>query len=146
MPDQTIIRLANQEDVEALANLAGQLGYAVTVQQISHRLAILLARTEEHAVFVADRNGQVLGWVHAHTYRSLLDDPKMEIEGLIVDETARGQGIGEGLMQAAEARAKKMGCGSVYLHSKVIRAGAHEFYERIGYEMIKSHFEFRKKC
>jgi len=145
MSDQITIRLAKEGDVEALAELAGQLGYPSTSQQVLDRLRVLLARPDENAVFVADQDGQLLGWVHAHIYRLLVDDPEVEIGGLIVDQTVRGQGIGEQLMQAAETWAKKMGCSSVYLRSNTIRTPAHEFYKRIGYEIIKSQYAFRKK-
>jgi len=145
MSDQITIRLAKEGDVEALAKLAGQLGYPSTSQQVSGRLTVLLARPDDNAIFVADQNGRPLGWVHAHIYRLLVDDPEVEIGGLIVDQTVRGHGIGEQLMQAAETWAKKMGCSSVYLRSNTIRTPAHEFYKRIGYEIIKSQYAFRKK-
>ncbi len=144
MPDQITIRLAKEEDVEALTDLAGQLGYPSTGQQVFSRLTVLLARPDENAIFVADKNGRLFGWVHAHIYRLLVDDPEVEIGGLIVDESVRGQGIGEQLMWAAETWAKKMGCSSVYLRSNTIRTPAHEFYKRLGYEIIKSQYAFRK--
>jgi len=108
-------------------------------------LTELLERPDENAIFIADRNGRPLGWVHAHLHRLLVNDPEVEIGGLIVDESVRGQGIGEQLMRAAEAWAKKRGCSSVYLRSNTIRTLAHEFYKRIGYEIIKSQYAFRKK-
>ena len=145
MPDQITIRFTKEEDTEALSNLAGQLGYPSTSQQVLGRLTVLLARPDENAIFVADQNGRLLGWVHAHLYRLLVDDPEVEIGGLIVDESVRGQGIGEQLMQAAETWAKKMGCSSVYLRSNTVRTSAHEFYKRIGYEIVKSQYAFRKR-
>jgi GNAT superfamily N-acetyltransferase len=90
-------------------------------------------------------DGHVLGWVHVHLYSLLVDDPEAEIGGLVVDEKARGQRIGEKLMQAAEAWTLEKGCLSVYLRSNVIRSRAHEFYKRIGYTIVKSQYAFRKK-
>ncbi|GAB4416293.1 MAG: GNAT family N-acetyltransferase [Anaerolineales bacterium] len=139
------IRLAKEEDVDSLANLAAQLGYPAESGQVLQRLRDLLARRDEHTVYVAERDGQVLGWVHAHIYRLLIDVPEVEIGGLVVDESARGGGIGEKLMQAAEAWAMEKGCASVYLRSNTIRTRAHEFYKRIGYEIVKSQYAFRKK-
>ena len=140
-----MIRLARLEDVEALANLAGQLGYPSTVEQIRRRFEVLMEKSDENAVFVAEANGKILGWVHVHIYSLLVDDPETEIGGLVVDEAARGQRIGEELMQAAEAWTLEKGCSSVYLRSNVIRTRAHEFYKRIGYSVIKSQYAFRKK-
>jgi hypothetical protein len=47
-------------------------------------------------------------------------------------------------MQAAETWTLEKGCSSVYLRSNVIRTGAHEFYKRLGYTIIKSQYAFRK--
>ena len=138
------IRLARLEDAGALANLAGQLGYPATVEQTRRRFEGLGQKPDDNAVFVAEVDGKILGWVHVHLYNLLVDDPEAEIGGLIVDETARGQRIGERLMQAAEAWTLEKGCSSVYIRSNVIRTRAHEFYKRIGYTIIKNQYAFRK--
>lgn len=131
--------------MDRLSVLSTQLGYPSTVEQTALRLADLASRPDEHAVIVAELDGCIVGWVHAHIYKLLVDDPEVEIGGLVVDESARGQGIGEKLMQAAEAWAREKNCGSVYLRSNTIRTRAHEFYKRIGYDIVKSQYAFRKK-
>ena len=138
------VRPARLEDTDALTKLADQLGYPSTVEQVRRRFEVLAENSDENAVFVAEVDGKILGWVHAHLYNLLVDDPETEIGGLVVDETVRGQGIGERLMRAAEAWTLEKGCSSVYLRSNAIRAHAHEFYKRIGYTIIKSHYAFRK--
>lgn len=139
------IRLAGPEDAGALGILAEQLGYPSTVAQVRKRFEILSEKPDENAVFVAEVYGEIVGWVHAHVYNLLVEDPQTEIGGLVVDEAVRGQRIGEKLMQAAEAWALEKGCSSVYLRSNVIRTRAHEFYKRIGYTIIKTQYAFRKK-
>ena len=138
------VRLARLEDAEALTKLADQLGYPSTVEQVRRRFKTLAEKSDENAVFVAEADGKILGWVHAHLYNLLVDDPEIEIGGLVVDETVRGQRIGERLMQAAEAWTLAKGCSSVYLRSNVIRTRAHEFYKRLGYSILKSQYAFRK--
>ena len=138
------IRLARPEDAEALAKLADQLGYSSTVEQVRRRFEALAKNSDENAVFVAEADGKILGWVHAHIYNLLVDDPETEIGGLVVDEAVRGQHIGEKLMQAAEAWTLEKDCSSVYLRSNLIRTRAHEFYKRLGYSIIKSQHAFRK--
>jgi GNAT superfamily N-acetyltransferase len=138
------VRPARLEDTEALTKLAGQLGYPSTVEQVRRRFQILAEKSDENAVFVAEADGKILGWVHAHLYNLLVDDPEIEIGGLVVDKSVRGQGIGERLMRAAEAWTLEKGCSSVYLRSNVIRTRAHEFYKRLGYNTIKSQYAFRK--
>jgi GNAT superfamily N-acetyltransferase len=138
------IRLARLEDVQALANLSGQLGYQATVEQVRKRFVTLSLKPEEHAVFVAERNGRVVGWVHAYIQAGLLADPETQIGGLVVEEALRGQRIGAVLMQAVEDWTLKKGCASISLRSNVIRTQAHKFYEQIGYSVFKSMVAFRK--
>lgn len=107
------IRLAKLDDAEALAKLADQLGYPSTVEQVRRRFEALAEKSDENAVFIAEANGKILGWVHAHLYSLLVDDPETEIGGLVVDEAVRGQRIGELLMQATEAWTLEKGCSSV---------------------------------
>lgn len=138
------IRPAKTEDAEALASLATQLGYPSTTDQTLERFRVLQARPNEDTVIVAEMNGQVVGWVHAHTYRLLMDAPEVEIGGLVVDESIRGQGIGERLMEAAEVWAHKLNCSSIYVRSNTNRTRAHEFYKALGYEIVKSQYALRK--
>jgi GNAT superfamily N-acetyltransferase len=139
-----LIRPTREEDVIRLADMADQLGHPSTVEQIRERFEILTKRSDSNVIFVAEADRKTVGWVHAHIYNMLVDDPKLEIGGLVVDEKFRGNGIGAKLMQAVEAWAIEKGCFSVYIRSNVIRTRAHEFYKRIGYSMIKSHYIFRK--
>jgi N-acetylglutamate synthase-like GNAT family acetyltransferase len=138
------IRHARREDISALTKLIVQLGYPSTNEQVHRRFEILVGKKDENTVLVAELNGKIIGWVHAHIYNLLVDDPEVEIGGLVVDESMRGQGIGEKLMRAAEDWACEHSCTSVYVRSNTIRTRAHEFYKGLGYEIIKSQYAFRK--
>jgi N-acetylglutamate synthase-like GNAT family acetyltransferase len=138
------IRLATPEDSPALTDLASQLGYPSTLEQVVKRLNNLIEKPEENAVFVAELDGRVVGWVHVHLYLLLVDDLEAEIGGLVVDADLRGQGVGAQLMAAAEAWARENGCQSVYLRSNTLRTEAHAFYRHLGYSLIKSQYAFRK--
>lgn len=140
-----LIRFAHLTDLNTLTDLAKQLGYCSTSDQIRSRLEELQSRSDENAILVAELGEHVVGWVHAHIYRLLVDDPEVEIGGLVVDENVRGQRIGKALMYAAEDWAHERGCTSVYLRSNTIRTRAHKFYKDIGYEIIKSQYAMRKK-
>jgi GNAT superfamily N-acetyltransferase len=138
------IRLVIPADVTALADLASQLGYPSTPEQVANRLDNLAGKPEENAVLVAEIDGRVIGWVHVHLYLLLVDDREAEIGGLVVDADLRGQGVGAQLMAAAEAWAGQHGCQSVYLRSNTKRTEAHAFYKKLGYNLIKSQYAFRK--
>ncbi len=133
------------EDAGAAARLATQLGYPSTAEQIERRFRAL-ERSEDARVFIAeDPGGSPVGWVHVFGRRLLESDPDAEVGGLVVDETARGRGIGKALMASAEAWARERGYGIVSIRSNVIRTEAHEFYKGLGYEVLKSQYKLRKR-
>jgi GNAT superfamily N-acetyltransferase len=137
------IRLVKENDSTPLADLSGQLGYLSTPEQIKVRLAGIFARPDQ-AVFVAEVDGQVAGWVHVFACPTVELDLYAEVGSLVVDQDQRGCGIGKALMEKAEAWARQRRIYEVRLRSNVIREEAHQFYETIGYEKIKSQFTFHK--
>jgi GNAT superfamily N-acetyltransferase len=137
------IRLPRAEDFLRLAELAGQLGYPSTSSEIERRL-VGLEGSRDHQVFVAQANGEVVGWIGVFIYRCLEADARAEISGLVVDERVRSQGIGLKLLARAEEWARELGCEAIGLRSNVIRERAHLFYERLGYKYVKTQKSFRK--
>ena len=96
-------------------------------------------------VFVAQVDGEVVGWVDVFARQMLLDDGMAEISGLVVGDGQRGRGIGLRLMEAAESWAASVGCQIMRVRSNVIRERAHRFYtERLGYEVVKQQMVFGK--
>ncbi len=55
------------------------------------------------------------------------------IEDVVVDESARGQGVGEALGQEALRRAKEAGARTVDLTSRPSREAANRLYKRLGF-------------
>lgn len=99
----------------------------------------------EPVVFVAESpDGQVVGWVQACVRAVLVADRHAEVEGLVVDASWRGKGIGRALMKRAEQWARQRGCKVVRLRSNVVREGARPFYEALGYKVVKTQWAFRK--
>ena len=139
------IRVATPNDAARLAELSTQLGYPATSENILGRLGQILG-DREHAVFVAEarERAYVVAWVHVLVTHVLEEDSQAEIAGLVVDEAWRGRGAGRLLMERAEQWAREQGCRAVRLRSNVIRAEAHAFYEKLGYQVIKSQKVFRK--
>lgn len=131
------VTLAALEDAPVLAELAGQLGYPAPPERLETRLAQLLVRPEEHRVWVARADGRTIGWLHAFVARYLVDDPYVEIGGLVVAEGERGHGVGARLLAEAELWARALGYDRVGVHSNVLRVDAHRFYERAGFMLEK---------
>jgi len=55
------------------------------------------------------------------------------IEDVVVDEAARGQGVGDLLNRAALDRARELGAKTVDLTSRPSREAANRLYQRIGF-------------
>ncbi len=137
-----IIEIARPADADALAALAGQLGYPSSAAQITGRLA---GFDKDHRVWVAREGDAVLGWIHTYVARYLVMEPFVEIGGLVVDTGARGQGVGPRLIEEACAWARSLGCDRVGVHSNVVREDAHRFYEREGFELEKRQGVFMRR-
>ena len=56
------------------------------------------------------------------------------IEDVVVDEAARGRGVGEALNRAALERARLLGAKTVDLTSRPSREAANRLYQRLGFE------------
>jgi GNAT superfamily N-acetyltransferase len=137
------MRRARLSDAVRLAELSTQLGYPATGQEIVQRMK-RMRPAAVHAVFVAESQQQITGWLHV-SVTPLLEVPlRAEVNGLVVDEKRRSAGTGAKLLEVAERWAAERGCQSVSVRSNVIRERAHEFYLRNGYEHYKTQKAFRK--
>jgi GNAT superfamily N-acetyltransferase len=138
------IRVATLADAPLLARLSGQLGYPSSPEEVSARIRPILS-DPEHVVLVAQQgSGEISGWADVFVMRTIGADPRAEVAGLVVDASCRSQGIGAMLMARTEEWAGQQGCAAVTLRSNVIRERAHRFYERLGYQLIKTQKSFRK--
>jgi ribosomal protein S18 acetylase RimI-like enzyme len=138
------LRPALITDAGRLADLSGQLGYPSSLASVRRRLRNLLAKPD-HAVWVAETDGQsVAGWIHVFVKQLLESDREAEIGGLVIDEAFRGRGVGKALVERAERWAKARRLKSVYVRSNIVRKGAHIFYQKLGYKIIKTQSAFRK--
>ncbi|HET6894039.1 MAG TPA: GNAT family N-acetyltransferase [Candidatus Baltobacteraceae bacterium] len=138
----TAVREALQSDAARIAALAGQLGYEVPVAHVERQIGRI---NDERTVFVAvvPRAG-VVGWIGVALREAVIDSARADIEGLVVEDEYRGNGIGQLLVEAAETWARRRGCTSMRLVSNVVRERAHEFYERLGYDVLKTQHAFKK--
>lgn len=99
----------------------------------------------QHAVLVAESpEPKVIGWVHVSVSRLLEVDQRAEVNALVVADDERSRGAGALLLRAAEKWARKHKCKNMSVRSNVVRARAHEFYLRNGYEHYKTQKAFRK--
>jgi ribosomal protein S18 acetylase RimI-like enzyme len=93
-----------------------------------------------HSVlFVAELDGDVVGSLTLATYR-IPTGVKAWIEDVVVDDSARGHGVGEALNRAAIDEARARGAKQVNLTSRPSREAANRLYQRIGFERYETNY------
>ena len=139
-----MIREANPEDSAAIAEITAEgLGYDCVPEMIARNIAAL---DRSHVrLFVAEIDGSVVGFVEPQVYEAVYFAPLVNILGLAVRSSCRGQGIGKALMEVAEHWAKEIGATGVRLNSGATRTNAHDFYRHIGYTTEKQQIRFLKE-
>jgi GNAT superfamily N-acetyltransferase len=138
-----VIRNARIGDADRLAELAGQLGYLTTGEEIGRRLAKYEGAEEERVIVAVDGN-RVVGWTSAAVVDHFYLPRYAEISGLVVDSGLRGRGIGALLVAEIEGWAAQLGLGILRLRANVARVDAHRFYENRGFSRTKTQHTFEK--
>ena len=144
MRQQIVIRGAAVSDAARIQRLnRDALGYDYPVDKTALRLAELI-ENPDCRVFVALADDLVVGYVQANGYRATYGDPAVNVMGLAVDESVRGEGVGRALMEYVEAWGRDGHADEVRHNSEAQRVGAHEFYRSIGYALNKMQARFGK--
>lgn len=136
MPMQITFREIILDDAEALAQLSLQFGYSVTVEEMIHRLAQVMAR-EDHCGFVALAEQRVVGWIHAFHAIRLESEAFVEIGGLVVAENYRMQGIGQQLVKQVKVWAVGQSIKKLRVRCNTTRTDTHKFYLKSGFTESK---------
>ncbi len=126
----TIAREADEGLVDALNRLVPQLSAragAVTFEDLT-----AIVTSEGSTLFVAREGDAVCGVATLVTYR-VPTGLKAWIEDVVVDEGARGLGVGETLTRAALDEARARGVLVVDLTSRPARTAAHRLYQKLGF-------------
>jgi predicted N-acetyltransferase YhbS len=94
---------------------------------------------------VAERDGRLVGSVMLYppavdAYQGLAAEAGWpELRLLAVDPAARGQGIGQALVNECVRRARAMGATALGLHTSESLRVATRMYERMGFERVPEH-------
>ena len=93
-----------------------------------------LVKSDNTFLFVASKEGQVLGMLSLVVLK-IPTGNKAWVEDVVVDQSARGKGLGKSLMNHALEDAKKRGVKSIDLTSRPSRESANKLYQNLGYEI-----------
>jgi len=131
----TVIRSLRAEDKDAWRRLWSQyLDYYKTdlPEAVTGQLFRRLLDDGGHFGFVAERDGEIIGFVHGLPHASTWSiDDYCYLEDLFVDPTARGSGAGRKLIEAVYAEADRRGCSRVYWHTDEDNATARKLYDNL---------------
>lgn len=133
------IRRASLSDARDLARLLTELGHPTTESDLEQRWPAWTAAGNE--ALVAPTADRLLGLVTLHVTHVLhRPTPVGRITALIVDATARGQGIGRQLVAEAERNLSARGCALIEVTSHERLVDAHAFYGHLGYDRASLRF------
>ena len=120
---------ATVELVETIAALMPQLTEARTPPTLEQLQEVV----ENQTLLVAyDDGGGIVGTTTLVLYR-VSSGVKGRIEDVIVDESARGKGVGEALVREGMRRANEAGVLMLELTSMPYRQAANRLYRRLGF-------------
>jgi len=107
-----LIRPMSVRDAGAVASLNREMQYHSDPGQIAARFESL-ASQDGNALFVAERDGAVVGWAHVRVVELLQTDPYVALVGLAVRRDLRRQQVGASLIAACRNWAVEHGHGEV---------------------------------
>ena len=153
-----MIRKAEQKDIPGILRLLSQvleLHAAIrpdifvpgTTKYTQQELEEIL-RDDLRPVYTAlDEAGQIIGYAFCMIREqpdgsNLVPFRSVYIDDLCVDETARGQKIGEKLFLHVKEEAEKLGCYELTLNVWEGNDGARRFYDRMGFHVQSTHLEY----
>jgi GNAT superfamily N-acetyltransferase len=149
---EVVIRLAERADVAAVQAMfatetLGGHGDSGDPADLPQYLAAFdrIAASPNDSLFVAVIGGEVVGTFQTTLITSLTGkgSASLTIEAVHTRSDHRGRGVGEAMIRHAIDQGRREGVQLVQLMSNAGRAGAHRFYERLGFS--QSHLGFKMK-
>ncbi len=141
MSDLLVVRLAEPEDLPAVGDITvrgyGHDGFVTDKDDYVHELADAASRATAAEVYVAVRDGRVVGTVTfcppGSSLRELSRDGEGEFRMLAVDPAARGLGVGRALVGRCFERCSQLGLTTMVICSMTTMSKAHGLYATFGF-------------
>jgi ribosomal protein S18 acetylase RimI-like enzyme len=123
---------ATPDVIAAFARLVPQLSRS-SAAPTGAELAEMVASPATVVLVARDDEGEIVGTLTLVLFR-IPTGVRAWVEDVVVDQDARGSGVGEALTRAALERAGAAGARSVDLTSRPSREAANRLYRRLGFE------------
>ncbi len=137
-----LVERATDELLDALARLIPQLKIS-SPRLTRDDLAALLASDTSTLLAARADSGQIAGVLTLIVYR-VPTGVRARIEDVVVDKSARGQGIAVVLVQRALDIARAKGADGVALTSNPRREAANRLYQKVGFKRWETNLYFYK--
>ncbi len=125
------VRSVTDDIVAAFSRLVPQLSGSSPVPGETELAEIVASPSS--VLLVARHHGAIVGSLTLVLFR-IPTGVRAWIEDVVVDESVRGQGVGEALSRDALGRATAAGARTVDLTSRPSREAANRLYRRLGFE------------
>jgi ribosomal protein S18 acetylase RimI-like enzyme len=133
--DIEIVQVVSDEVVKAFGRLLPQLSRSA--KPLDAETLGKLVAWQGNRLLVARVDGEIMGALTLVMF-PIPTGLRAWIEDVVVDEVARGRGIGAALTQEAVRLARAAGARSVDLTSRPSREAANRLYERLGFQLRDS--------
>ncbi len=143
-----IINLLRQV-LELHAKIRPDIFVSGTTKYTVEEVGAIIAN-EKRRTYIADDGGEVIGYALCELEENPATNNSvaaktMYIDDICVDESARGQHIGEKLFDHVKAEATALGCDDITLNVWEGNDGAKAFYEKMGMTPRKTLMEMKIK-
>ena len=142
---ELLIRPAQAGDVAILHHMMSDLENELLPEESFTTIFLKNLADDRVGYFIAESSGEAVGMVSCHVQLLLHHAaPIAEIQEMYVKPGLRSQRIGQQLLEAVKLFARQRGAGQLEVASNQIRADAHRFYEREGFQ--KTHYKLVRKA
>ena len=148
MAFEVLIRQATLDDARGIATVhvrGWQIGFvdyipaqylaALDVDERSARWQAMLADEADSSIYVAEEEGQVVGWADCGPNRDYLDSAIGEVYGIYVDPDTWDRGIGTALLTTLDERLVEGGYSAAILWTLADNERTRGFYDRRGWRI-----------
>lgn len=143
-----MIRKAKIGDLNAITDLAMKLWPCHEESELAANLAQILEKSDA-AFFLAQQDGRNVGFAQCQLRRDYVEgtesSPVGYLEGIFVEETARGQGVAKALISACENWAKENGCREFASDCELSNDASLAFHLALGFEEANRIICFTKR-
>src|ERR1700678_162436 len=126
-----VVNKVTDEDVTAINRLLPQLSKSAA--PLDAGALTRVANWGGNSLLLARAAGEIIGMLTLVTF-PIPTGLRARIEDVVVDESARGQGVGAALTKEAIRLARAAGARTIDLTSRPSRQSANRLYERLGFQ------------